>query len=287
MSLLHLRDKSKDDILDIINLALEFKNGKKIDFQQQKVIVNLFFEPSTRTHYSFDMAAKRLGCQTIDFNPDISSLKKNESFYDTIKFFESIEPDIMIIRSEEDNYYNQFDNFKIPIVNGGDGITSHPTQSLLDLMSIYEKFKTISDLKIMIAGDVKYSRVAHTNIDIFKRLGNEVYLASPEPLQDAEFSYVDFDEYLPQVDVIMLLRTQKERHHGQVDIDYDTYLENHGLNQKRYDSLKEDAIILHPAPVNRGLEIASDLVEADKSYIYRQMNNGLYIRMAVLFNELK
>lgn len=287
MSLLHLKDKTKEDIYEIINLALEFKNGKKVDFQQQKIAVNLFFEPSTRTHYSFEMAAKRLGCQTIDFNPDISSLKKDETFYDTIKFFESIEPDILIIRDKQDNYYEQFNNFKIPIVNGGDGVSNHPTQSLLDLMSIYEKFQTISGLNILIVGDIKHSRVAHTNIDILKRLGNNVFLTSPKPLQEAEFSYVDFDEYVAKVDVVMLLRIQFERHQGSLDISYKEYLDLYGLNKKRYDMMKEDAIILHPAPFNRGLEIADELVESEKSYIYRQMKNGLFIRMAVLYNELK
>lgn len=287
MSLLHLKDKTKEDIYEIINLALEFKNGKKVDFQQQKIAVNLFFEPSTRTHYSFEMAAKRLGCQTIDFNPDISSLKKDETFYDTIKFFESIEPDILIIRDKQDNYYEQFKNFKIPIVNGGDGVSNHPTQSLLDLMSIYEKFQTISGLNILIVGDIKHSRVAHTNIDILKRLGNNVFLTSPKPLQEAEFSYVDFDEYVAKVDVVMLLRIQFERHQGSLDISYKEYLDLYGLNKKRYDMMKEDAIILHPAPFNRGLEIADELVESEKSYIYRQMKNGLFIRMAVLYSELK
>lgn len=287
MSLLHLKDKTKEDIYQIIDLALEFKNGKKIDFNQQKIAVNLFLEPSTRTHYSFEMAAKRLGCQTIDFNPDISSLKKDETFYDTIKFFESIEPDILIIRDKQDNYYEQFKNFKIPIVNGGDGVSNHPTQSLLDLMSIYEKFQTISGLNILIVGDIKHSRVAHTNIDILKRLGNNVFLTSPKPLQEAEFSYVDFDEYLAKADVVMLLRIQFERHQGSLDISYKEYLDLYGLNKKRYDMMKEDAIILHPAPFNRGLEIADELVESEKSYIYRQMKNGLFIRMAVLYSELK
>ena len=287
MSLLHLKDKTKEDIYQIIDLALEFKNGKKIDFNQQNIAVNLFLEPSTRTHYSFEMAAKRLGCQTIDFNPDISSLKKDETFYDTIKFFESIEPDILIIRDKQDNYYEQFKNFKIPIVNGGDGVSNHPTQSLLDLMSIYEKFQTISGLNILIVGDIKHSRVAHTNIDILKRLGNNVFLTSPKPLQEAEFSYVDFDEYVAKVDVVMLLRIQFERHQGSLDISYQEYLDLYGLNKKRYDMMKEDAIILHPAPFNRGLEIADELVESEKSYIYRQMKNGLFIRMAVLYSELK
>lgn len=287
MSLLHLKDKTKEDIYQIIDLALEFKNGKKIDFNQQKIAVNLFLEPSTRTHYSFEMAAKRLGCQTIDFNPDISSLKKDETFYDTIKFFESIEPDILIIRDKQDNYYEQFNDFEIPIVNGGDGVSNHPTQSLLDLMSIYEKFNTISGLNILIVGDIKHSRVAHTNIDILKRLGNNVFLTSPKPLQEAEFSYVDFDEYVAKVDIVMLLRIQFERHKENLDILPEEYLDLYGLNQKRYDTMQENAIILHPAPFNRGLEIADNLVESEKSYIYRQMKNGLFIRMAVLYNELK
>ncbi|MDF9866663.1 aspartate carbamoyltransferase catalytic subunit [Bacilli bacterium PM5-3] len=287
MSLFNLRNYSKDDIIELLDLALEFKNGKEIDFQQRKVVANLFFEPSTRTHYSFDMAAKRLGCQTISFNPAGSSLAKNETFYDTVKFFEAIKPDALVIRHKEDNYYKQFKNIEIPIINGGDGVCNHPTQSLLDLLTIYENFKTISDLKILIVGDIKHSRVAHTNIEVLERLGNEVYLTSAKPFQEKDLFFVDFDEYIDKVDVVMLLRVQFERHQEADGLSYDTYLDEYGLSESRYDKLKDNAIILHPAPFNRGVEIAGSLVEREKSKIFEQMSNGLFLRMAVLYNELK
>jgi len=287
VSLLNLDHFSKEDILSLLDLALEFKRGKKVDFKQKKVVCNLFFEPSTRTHYSFDMAAKRLGCQTINFNTEGSALEKNESFYDTVKFFEAIEPDVLVIRSQIDNYYKQFNNFKIPIVNGGDGVSNHPSQSLLDLLTIYENFNRIDNLNILIVGDIKHSRVAHTNIDILERLGNKVFLAGPKSFQEEDLFFVDFDEYVDKVDVVMMLRIQFERHQDAFDFEKEEYLDKYGLNQARYDKLKDDAIIMHPAPFNRGIEIADEIVEADKSRIFEQMKNGLYLRMGVLYNELK
>ena len=287
MSLFNLHSHSKDDITALLDLALEFKKGKKVDFKQEKVVANLFFEPSTRTHYSFDMAAKRLGCETINFNAAGSSLAKDETFYDTVKFFEAIKPDALVIRHSEDNYYQQFKDMKIPIINGGDGVCNHPTQSLLDLLTIYENFQTISGLKILIVGDIKHSRVAHTNIEVLERLGNEVYLTGAKPFQEADLFFVDFDEYVKDVDVIMLLRVQFERHQEALGLKIEDYLNEYGLNKKRYEMMKDEAIILHPAPFNRGIEIDGDLVELSKSKIFMQMTNGLYLRMAVLYNELK
>jgi len=286
MSLYNLDAFSKEDIVSLLELALEFKNGKKVNFNQEKVVCNLFFEPSTRTHYSFDMAAKRLGCQTINFNTEGSALEKNESFYDTVKFFEAIEPDVLVIRSQIDKYYESFSNFKVPIVNGGDGVSNHPTQSLLDLLTIYEQFKRLDNLNILIVGDIKHSRVAHTNIKIMEKLGNQVFLAGPPPFQEEDLFFVDLDEYLPKVDVVMMLRIQFERHQESFEFSKEEYLDHYGLNQRRYDLLKDDAIIMHPAPFNRGIEIADEIVEADKSRIFTQMKNGLFLRMGVLYNEL-
>lgn len=284
MNLMNLHKHSKEDILKILDLALEFKNGRQEHFDFKKIICNLFFEPSTRTHYSFEMAAKRLGCQTIDFSPESSSLLKNETFYHTVKFFEAIEPDLMIIRSSEDNYDKQFNNMKIPFINGGDGKSNHPTQSLLDLMTIYEEFNTISNLKILIVGDIKHSRVAHTNIEILERLGNEVLLASPSNLCEEDLFFVDIDEVISDVDVIIMLRMQFERHAEKCD--FDNYLEEFGMNTNRYKLLKDEAIIMHPAPFNVGIEIEEEVVEAEQSRIYEQMNNGLYVRMALIYEML-
>lgn len=286
MSLLNLHHFGKDEILSILDLAFEFKNGKNVNFNQEKVICNLFFEPSTRTHYSFEMAAKRLGCQTIDFNPSGSSILKNETMEDTVRFFESIEPDVLVIRDREDRYYEKFKNIKIPIVNGGDGASSHPTQSLLDLMTIYEHFNTISNLKILILGDIKHSRVAHTNIEILKKLGNEVFLSSPKEFRQPDLFFVEIDEVIQEVDVVMVLRVQLERHEN-LSFDPENFLELHGLSKKRYDLIKENAIVMHPAPFNEGVEIAREVIEAPKSRIFHQMKNGLFLRMAVLYNELR
>ncbi|MEG0686251.1 MAG: aspartate carbamoyltransferase, partial [Erysipelotrichales bacterium] len=195
MSLLDLRNKTNDEIVSILDLAIEFKNGKEVDFKRKKIVANLFFEASTRTHYSFEMAAKRLGAETLEFYPTNSSLEKAETFYDTIKFFESIESDAIVIRHEDNKYFEQLNNIKVPILNGGDGTNAHPTQSLLDLMTIYEQFNTLSNLKVLIVGDIKHSRVAHSNIDVLQRLNNEVYLCGPDQFQEEELFFVDIDEY--------------------------------------------------------------------------------------------
>ncbi|MFV0380086.1 MAG: aspartate carbamoyltransferase catalytic subunit [Anaerorhabdus sp.] len=286
MSLLNLKEYCKDDIMSLLDLAFEFKKGKQVDYLQKRVICNLFFEPSTRTHYSFEMAAIRLGCKTINFNPDTSSICKNETMYDTVRFFESIEPDLLVIRDRSDNYYTQFKNMKIPIVNGGDGKLSHPTQSLLDLMTIYENFNKISNLKILIIGDIKHSRVAHTNIEILKKLGNEVFLSSPKEFQQSDLFFVDIDDVIEKMDVVMVLRVQFERHED-LSFNPKNFLEEFGLSDARVKKLKSDAIIMHPAPFNEGVEISRGAIECDKSKIFEQMKNGLYLRMAVLHSELQ
>ena len=287
MNLFEIGDLSNKEIVEILELAKEFKAGKQVDFKNQKIVANLFFEPSTRTHYSFVVAAYKLGCRVLDFDPISSSLGKNETFYDTVKFFEAIEADAIVIRSKENKYFEKLNNVKVPILNGGDGTNAHPTQSLLDLLTIYESFNTISNLNILIVGDIKHSRVAHSNIEMLERLNNKVYLSGPKQFQEEGLFFVDIDEYIDKVDVVMLLRVQFERHSEEFDITSREYLEEYGLNFKRYTKLKDEAIIMHPGPVNRMVEVDDFVVECSKSRILEQVNNGLYIRMAVLYNALK
>lgn len=288
MNVLNLDDFSVEQIEKILNLAEEFKNGKKVDYQGKKVISNLFFEPSTRTHYSFDMAALRLGCKTQNFDAGNSSLKKGESLYDTVKTFESFGTDAVVIRHVENEYYKQLvGRIKVPILNAGDGTGNHPSQSLLDLLTIKQEFGKFEGLKIVIVGDIKHSRVAHTNIKIMKRLGMTVYTSGPEEYREEGYNYVELDEIIDKVDVVMLLRVQHERHATSMQETVEEYHESYGLNKKRVEKMKPTSIIMHPAPFNRGVEIADDVVECEKSRIFKQVQNGVYVRMALIHVALE
>ncbi len=288
MNVLNLDDFSVEQIEKILDLAEEFKNGKKVDYQGKKVISNLFFEPSTRTHYSFDMAALRLGCKTQNFDAGNSSLKKGESLYDTVKTFESFGTDALVIRHVENEYYKQLvGKIKVPILNAGDGTGNHPSQSLLDLLTIKQEFGKFEGLKIVIVGDIKHSRVAHTNIKIMKRLGMTVYTSGPEEYREEGYNYVELDEIIDKVDVVMLLRVQHERHATSMQETVEEYHEAYGLNKKRVEKMKPTSIIMHPAPFNRGVEIADDVVECEKSRIFKQVQNGVYVRMALIHIALE
>lgn len=282
MNVFTLSNLSNQKIHQILDLAKEFKEGKKVDYQGNKVVANLFFEPSTRTHYSFERAALNLGCRTQNFEASNSSVKKGESLYDTVKFFESIGSDALVIRHPQDNYYQELTEIQVPIVSGGDGTGNHPSQSLLDLLTIREEFKTFEGLKIVIVGDIKHSRVAHSNYEIMRRLGMEVYTSGPKEFEEEGYNYVDFDTILPKVDIVMLLRVQHERHSSSMEITKEQYHQDYGLHQERVNKMKGNAIIMHPAPFNRNVEIGDEVVECSKSRIFKQMENGVYVRMALL-----
>lgn len=287
MNVLNLDDFTNKEIGQILDLAEEFKKGKTVDYEGKKVIANLFFEPSTRTHYSFDMAALKLGCRTQNFDAMNSSLKKGESLYDTVKTFEMFGTNAVVIRHVENHYYDQLvGKINIPILNAGDGTGNHPSQSLLDLLTIRQEFGKFDGLKVLIVGDIRHSRVAHTNFKIMQRLGMTVYTSGPIEYKEEGFNYVDFDEIIPQVDVVMLLRVQHERHNETMKETIEEYHQKFGLNKKRVDQIKENAIIMHPAPFNRNVEIADDVVECSKSRIFKQVQNGVYIRMALIHMAL-
>ena len=201
--------------------------------------------------------------------------------------FESIGVDGVIIRSSVDEYYKELETIKIPIFNGGDGKSNHPTQSLLDLMTIYEEYGKFEGLKCCIVGDIVHSRVAHTNIEIMQRLGMEVYISGPEEFNDNSGKFIPFDQAVKEMDVIMLLRVQFERHQEQMSLSIEEYYKQYGLTQERVNQMKNNAIIMHPAPVNRGVEIADEVVECEKSRIFKQMTNGVYIRMAVISEAME
>ncbi len=287
MNILKLADLEVKEIEEILDQAAAFKSGtKKINYNGEKIIANLFFEPSTRTHYSFETAELKLGCKTIDFAPESSSMKKGETLFDTVKTFESLGVDAVVIRHIEDEYYKQLENINIPILNGGDGTKDHPSQSLLDLYTIKEEFGHFEGLKVLIVGDIKHSRVAHSNIKVMERLGMKVYTSGPEEFRDDNLEFVNFEEYLPKVDVVMLLRIQLERHNEKVAIDAKEYNSKYGLNATNVSKMKENAIIMHPAPFNRNVEISYDVVECSKSRIFKQITNGVYVRMAMIEKAL-
>ena len=279
--LLTLKDLHVSKIEEIIKYAIELKNGKRVKYQDKKM-ATLFYENSTRTHYSFQCALMNLGINVISCDVQKSSVQKGETLYDTIKTFESIGVDGVVIRSSVDEYYKELEGINIPIFNGGDGKSNHPTQSLLDLMTIYEEYGKFEGLKCCIVGDIMHSRVAHTNIEIMERLGMDVYISGPEEYNDNSAKYLPLDEAIKEMDVIMLLRVQFERHEQGMSMSVEEYHEKYGLSLDKVKQMKEKAIIMHPAPVNRGVEIADDVVECEKSRIFKQMTNGVFVRMAVI-----
>lgn len=282
-SLFQLSSLSVDEIQHLLDVAEQCRQGRFIDSEKGKIVANLFFEPSTRTQYSFNTAEEKLGMKVINFNAQASSMQKGETFYDTVKTFESFGIDAVVIRDRQDEYYKQLQGrINIPILNAGDGKKDHPTQSLLDLMTIRQEFGHFDGLKIAIVGDVKYSRVAHTNIEVMQRLGMRCFISGPEEYRDPQYDYIDFDQAVKDMDVIMLLRVQHERHEQAMSLTQEEYHARYGLTLERVKAMKVTAIIMHPAPFNRGVEIADEVVECGKSRIFKQINNGVFVRMAVL-----
>ncbi|BBK28463.1 aspartate carbamoyltransferase catalytic subunit [Staphylococcus arlettae] len=285
--LLSMEHLTTAEINTLIQKAIEYKEqGIQTTQFDNKYVANLFFENSTRTKSSFLVAEQQLGLKLIDFETSTSSIQKGESLYDTCKTLESIGVNLLIIRHFQNEYYEELKNINVPIINAGDGSGQHPTQSLLDLMTIYEEYSSFEGMNVLICGDIKNSRVAKSNYFSLKALGANVMFSSPEAWRDETLDapYVDIDEVIDQIDIVMLLRVQHERHdNGDVNtFETNSYHEEYGLTQARYDQLQAHAIVMHPAPVNRGVEIDSNLVEASKSRIFRQMENGMYLRMAVI-----
>jgi len=284
--LLTLTELSMDDIVGLLDEAVDFANGRQWVVNEPFFVANLFFEPSTRTKCSFEVAQRRLGLQTIPFDIEMSSVQKGESLYDTIRTLQAIGVKAVVIRHSQDQYFEPLrDTIQIPIINAGDGCGHHPTQSLLDLMTIREEFGTFRGLTVAIVGDIRHSRVARSNAEVLTRLGADVLFSSPDEWRDDNNpygTYEDLDKAIQEADVVMLLRIQHERHAGKMGLTKEQYHQLYGLTEEREKLMKKHSIILHPAPVNRDVEIASSLVECERSRIFKQMENGVYVRMAVL-----
>ncbi|MFH5810913.1 aspartate carbamoyltransferase catalytic subunit [Companilactobacillus sp. FL22-1] len=290
-NILSMSQLSNQEVYSLIDSAMEFKAGKKSKIGQDKFAINLFFENSTRTKSSFQVAEMKLGMKEIEFEASTSSTSKGESLYDTVKTEESIGASVAIIRHSQDNYYEDLVNnhdLKIHLINGGDGTGQHPSQSLLDLMTIYEHFGKFDGLKVGIIGDLSHSRVAHSNAEILTRLGASVSFGGLDAWYTPEFAamgeHMAVDDLCREMDVVMLLRVQHERLSAEENENFSKadYFAKYGLNMDRVNLMKADAMIMHPAPVNRGAEIADDVVECDKSYIFPQMTNGVFMRMAMI-----
>jgi len=289
--MLTISELSTTKIEKIIDEASQFASGKIAKIDGECYCSNIFFEDSTRTKTSFYIAERNLGLNVVPFEPMTSSINKGESLYDTIKTMEAIGVNLMVIRHAEDNYFEKLKSINIPIINGGDGIGNHPSQSILDLLTIKQEFGTFKGLKIGIVGDVKHSRVANSNAQALRKLGAKVKFSGPSKWFDEgaiiNGTYQSLDNLVTEVDVIMLLRIQYERHNHKTIYSPMEYHKRYGLTLEREKMMKPNAIIMHPAPINRGIEIDTRLVECERSRIFAQMTNGVFARMAIIKSILE
>lgn len=287
-NLLSMEHLSNDEILTILDRAKDFENGEQPKLSRAYHVANLFFEPSTRTKTSFEMAERRIGCTVIPFDAGFSSAVKGETMYDTVKTLEMIGIDAVVIRAKEDEYYNELlEGINVAVINGGDGAGQHPSQSLLDLYTIHKEFGKFEGLNITIVGDVSHSRVAKSNASALAKLGANVRFMCPEAWAGDFEAAHSWEDVLEDSDVIMLLRIQHERHSVSKNFSKESYHEEFGLTVERERRMKEGAIIMHPAPVNRDVEIADELVECGRSRIFEQVRNGVFTRMAIVETILK
>lgn len=293
--LLDIESLTADEITTILDTATAFKAVgeraiKKVPALRGKTVVNLFVEPSTRTRISFELAAQRLSADVINFSAEASSLKKGETLKDTARNLEALNADIIIIRHSATGAPHFLSRFlKSSVVNAGDGAHEHPTQALLDTFTIREKKGKIEGLNVTILGDILYSRVARSNIWALLKLGANVTLCGPSTLVPKVFEQMgcrvtwNLEEAVRDADVVNLLRIQHERQRKAMFPSIGEYTSLFGINKARFKRLKPDVMIMHPGPINRGVEIDSQVADCDQSVILQQVTNGLAVRMAVLF----
>jgi aspartate carbamoyltransferase catalytic subunit len=286
-----ITDFTKEQLLEILKEAISFSEGKNVKIKGQVFASNLFFEDSTRTKSSFEVAERKLGLEVVPFDVQHSSVNKGETLYDTAKTLESIGIDVLVIRHKQNEYYKELTNINSAIINGGDGTGNHPSQTMLDLLTIYQEFGKFEGLKVAIVGDVKHSRVANSDAEALRKLGAKVFFSGPEQWFDEgaiiNGTFLPLDELVQEVDVLMLLRIQHERHQNNMSFSKEDYHRKYGLTKEREQKMKPSAIIMHPAPINRGVEINSDLVECSRARIFKQMQNGVFARMAILKHALE
>jgi aspartate carbamoyltransferase catalytic subunit len=290
-----MKGLTREEIETILTTAeslkeISFRDIKKVPTLRGKTVVNFFHEPSTRTRTSFEIAAKRLSADTVSLSAGTSSLVKGETLIDTAKNLEAMAPDVIVIRHSMAGAPHLLSrSIKASIINAGDGMHEHPTQALLDLMTIREKKGTLQGLQVAIIGDIAHSRVARSNIIGLKTMGARVMVAGPPtmipPHLDAfgvEVSY-QLEEIIPRADVIMVLRVQLERQKQLLFSSLREYSRFFGLHPGNMKKAKKDVILMHPGPVNRGVELHPDLADGPFSVIMDQVTNGVAVRMAMLY----
>ncbi len=293
--LLAIEDLERESIERILHTAERMQEigtrvVKKVPTLRGRTVVNLFFEPSTRTRASFEIAGKRLSADVINFAPGSSSIKKAESILDTARTLDAMDPDVVIVRHGVAGVPKRIaDVLCAPVINAGDGAHEHPTQALLDLFTVKQQKGRIDGLTIAIVGDILHSRVARSNIYGFSKMGAEVRIAAPPPMIPAAIetlgvkAFTSLREALDGADVVMALRIQTERLSGTYLPSVREYSATFGIDRKTLRYAKDDVIVMHPGPVNRGVELSHDLTDHRPGVILDQVRNGVAIRMAVLY----
>ena len=293
--LLGIADLNPDEISLILDTAEAMKEIaarpiKKVPTLRGRTVVNLFFEPSTRTRISFEVAEKRLSADTLSVAIAQSSVTKGETLLDTVRNLEAMAPDMIVMRHASSGAPHLLARLcRSVIINAGDGMHEHPTQALLDAFTIRERKKRLDGLKVAIVGDLLHSRVLRSNVHLLNRMGADVWACAPATLMPADLARfgvrptTSIDEAVDGADVIMMLRIQHERMHGHFIPSTREYYSLFGLTAERARRAKEDVIIMHPGPMNRGVEIDSDVADGPYSVILEQVANGVAVRMAVLY----
>jgi aspartate carbamoyltransferase len=296
--LLGIRDLSAEEINVLLQTAESFRDVsrrevKKVPALRGKTVINLFFENSTRTRTSFELAAKRLSADAVNISVASSSVAKGETILDTAMNLDAMAPHVIVVRHSSAGVPHQLARVsRASIVNAGDGANEHPTQALLDAMTIREHKGEIAGLKVAILGDILHSRVARSNVHLLTKLGATVRVAGPNPLVPGDFRDLvengleicpNIESAIEGTDVVMVLRIQKERMNNAFFPTMREYSIYYGLTKERLKLAKKDAIVLHPGPMNRGIEIASDVADGSSSLILNQVEYGLAVRMAVLY----
>ena len=263
---------------------------KKVPTLRGRTVLNLFFEPSTRTRSSFELAEKRLSADSLNFSGSGSALSKGESLIDTARNLQAMQPDLVVVRHQHPGVPHLLaQRLEAGVVNAGDGAHEHPTQALLDAFTIRQRKGQLEDLRIAIVGDIHHSRVVRSNIHLLRKMGASVVIAGPRTVMPPEIGRMgvevehDVDRALEGADVVMMLRVQLERHQRSLFPSVREYFRYFGLTEKRLERAKDDVIVMHPGPMNRGVEIDSAVADGPYSVILDQVSNGVAVRMAILY----
>ncbi len=293
--LLGIEDLAREDIELILETAermqeIGLREVKKVPTLRGRTLINLFFEPSTRTQTSFEIAGKRLAADVVNFSTTTSSLTKAESLLDTAKTLDAMDPDVVVVRHKVAGVPHRLaEELTAPVINAGDGAHEHPTQALLDMLTVFQEKERFEGLTVAIIGDIAHSRVARSNIYGFTKLGAEVRVAGPPTMLPPGIeslgvkAYTSLREALDGVDVVMALRIQNERLEGAYFPSVREYSATFGLDRAKLRFAKPDAIVMHPGPVNRGVELSNDLADRRPSVVLDQVRNGVALRMALLY----